>query len=180
MVGDRRTGRKPALIDVSNIVLATWVVTLAGAAISDLRAFRISNIFSLIIILVFVLLHAVAGFSWALLPNAFHFLLALAIGMLLFGRGWIGGGDAKLYAAVALWFDWTGAVALLFLTTFSGLLLAVGFVVVRMLRVRFNRRDSIVSKSRTERRIPYGVAIALGAVLTAAWVGWGKIFPTAL
>lgn len=164
-------------MDIAIIAIAIWAVTLAAAAISDFRAFRISNIYPAIIIALFVVLHAVAGFSSALLPNALHFLLALAIGMLLFGRGWIGGGDAKLYAAVALWFDWNGAVALVFLTTFSGLLLTIAFVVVRMSGISRNRHSNAKPKSKMERRIPYGVAIALGAVLTAAWVGWKTVFP---
>lgn len=164
-------------MDVTVFAIAIWVITLAAAAISDLRAFRISNMFPAIIIVLFVALHTAAGFTSALLPNALHFLLALTIGMVLFGRGWIGGGDAKLYAAVALWFDWNGAIALIFLTTFSGLLLAIAFVVGRMLGIRRNRQNDEKPKSKMERRIPYGVAISLGAVFAAAWIGWAKVFP---
>ena len=88
----------------------------------------------------------------------------------LFSQGWIGGGDAKLYAAVALWFNWAGAVALIFMTTMSGLILAAIFIVARMAGLRKN-------VAKEDRRIPYGVAIAIGAISTAAWVGWGKVFP---
>lgn len=159
------------------IAISIWVVTLVAAAISDLRAFRIPNILPALVIILFCIVHAISGFSLSLLPNLLHFLLALGIGMLLFSWGWIGGGDAKLYAAVALWFDWGGAVALIFLTTLSGLLLAIAFVVTRMLGVRRNRESTDKPKSKMERRIPYGVAIALGAVLTAVWIGWGAVFP---
>jgi prepilin peptidase CpaA len=164
-------------MNISVIAIAMWAITLVAASISDLRAFRISNIFPAIIIVLFVVFHAISGFSYLLLPNFLHFLLALAVGMLLFGKGWIGGGDAKLYAVVALWFNWNGAVALIFLTTFSGLLLAIAFVVGRMLGIRRNRANTDKPKTKMERRIPYGVAIALGAVLTASWVGWTAVFP---
>lgn len=157
--------------------IAIWVVTLAIAAISDLRAFRIPNILPTMIITLFGIIHAISGFSASLIPNFLHFMLALAVGMLLFSRGWIGGGDAKLYAAVALWFNWQGAVALIFLTSLSGLLLAIAFVVTRMSGVRRNQKDTDERKSKLERRIPYGVAIALGAVLTSFWVGWNGVFP---
>jgi prepilin peptidase CpaA len=165
-------------MNLSLIAVAIWVVTLAVAAISDLRAFRIPNLLPAIVIMLFVVMHGITGFSSSLWPNLLHFLLALGVGMLLFGRGWIGGGDAKLYAAVALWFNWGGAAALIFLTTLSGLILAIAFVAARMLGLRRQRENPDKKKARMERRIPYGVAIAAGAILTAAWVGWSAVFPT--
>jgi prepilin peptidase CpaA len=152
------------------IVSAIWIVTLIAAGISDLRSFRIPNILPAVLIVLFGITYGLAGFSAVLWPNVFHFLLALVIGMGLFSQGWIGGGDAKLYAAVALWFNWAGAVALIFMTTMSGLLLAAIFIGARMAGLRKN-------VPREDRRIPYGVAIAIGAISTAAWVGWGKVFP---
>jgi len=152
------------------IVSAIWIVTLIASGISDLRSFRIPNILPAILIVLFGITFGLAGFSAVLWPNVFHFLLALVIGMGLFSQGWIGGGDAKLYAAVALWFNWAGAVALIFMTTMSGLLLAAIFIGARMAGLRKN-------VPKEDRRIPYGVAIAIGAISTAAWVGWGKVFP---
>jgi prepilin peptidase CpaA len=153
------------------IISAVWVVTLVVAAISDLRSFRIPNIFPAVLILLFGITYGLVGFSGVLWPNIFHFLLALIIGMGLFGQGWIGGGDAKLYAAVALWFDWTGAVALILMTTLSGLILAALFIGARMAGLRKN-------VPKEDRRIPYGVAIAIGAISTAVWVGWNETFPS--
>jgi prepilin peptidase CpaA len=151
-------------------VAAIWTIVLIAAAISDLRSFRISNIFPAILILLFVIVHAIAGLSASLWDNLLHFLLALVVGMGLFSMRWIGGGDAKLYAAAALWFNWTGAITLIFATTIAGLILAVTFVAARMLGLRKN-------VPKEDRRIPYGVAIAAGAILSAAWSGWNAIFP---
>ena len=159
------------------IAVAIWIVTLLIAAISDLRAFKIPNILPAVLILLFGIVHAVSGFSSLLLPYLLHFLLALAIGMLLFGRGWIGGGDAKLYASVALWFNWGGAVPLVFLTTLSGLALSIAFIVARMSGMGRNKAGTDQPKNRSERRIPYGVAISAGAILTAGWLGWAEVFP---
>lgn len=154
----------------ANLIIAViWSVTLIAAAISDLRSFRISNIFPIVIIALFLVNHAMVGFSGALWPNLFHFLVALVVGMFLFGRGWLGGGDAKLYASVALWFNWSGAAALIFMTTIAGLLLAIAFIVARMTGLRKN-------VPKEDRRIPYGVAIAAGGILTAAWRGWDTVF----
>jgi prepilin peptidase CpaA len=152
------------------IVIAIWVITLIAAAISDLRSFRIPNIFPAVLILLFVVVHGIAGFAAPLWENALHFLLALAVGMGLFSRGWIGGGDAKLYAAAALWFSWTGAIALVFMTTMAGLLLTLTFIAARMLGLRKNT-------PKEDRRIPYGVAIAAGAILSAMWSGWSALIP---
>ncbi len=64
----------------------------------------------------FVVLAPFAGLGpWQM---AHHFgagLLVLAVGILLFIPGWIGGGDAKLAAAVALWMGFEN----LFPTCFS-------------------------------------------------------------
>jgi prepilin peptidase CpaA len=151
-------------------VAAIWTIVLIAAAISDLRSFRISNIFPAILILLFVVVHAFGGFSALLWDNVLHFLAALVVGMGLFSMRWIGGGDAKLYAAAALWFNWVGAITLIFATTTAGLILAVTFVAARMLGLRKN-------VPKEDRRIPYGVAIAAGAILSAAWSGWSAIFP---
>jgi prepilin peptidase CpaA len=157
-------------MEPNHTIAAIWVTTLLAAALSDLRSFRISNAFPAIQMLMFAAAYGFVGFSATLWPNLFHFLLALIVGMVLFGRGWIGGGDAKLYAAVALWFDWSGAAALIFLTGVSGLLLTIAFIVARKLGLRKN-------VPKEDRRIPYGVAIAAGAILSAAWRGWNNIFP---
>ena len=151
------------------VVIAVWVFTLVAAAISDLRSFRIPNYLPVILILLFGISGALAEFPASLWENLFHFLAALIIGMVLFSRGWIGGGDAKLYAAVAIWFNWAGAVALIFTTTIAGLLLAVSFIALRIMGLRKN-------VPKEDRRIPYGVAIAAGGILSAAWTGRDRIF----
>ena len=158
------------MIDASSVTAVIWVATLIAAAVCDLKAFRIPNLLPGILILLFGVMSAARGLSPEIWENFFHFLLALVIGMALFSRGWIGGGDAKLYAAAALWFDWGGAVAFLYLTTMAGLLLAIAFIGARMVGLRKN-------VPKQDRRIPYGVAIAAGAILSAAWSGWGAVFP---
>ena len=154
---------------VVQIGMAIWIATLVLAAISDMRAFRIPNIYPAILILLFVLMQGFSGFSDQLWVQLLHFIAALVVGMALFAKGWIGGGDAKLYAAVALWFNFSGGVALLFMTSISGLVLAIMLIAARMAGLRKN-------VPKEERRIPYGVAIAVGAVASASWVGWSTLF----
>jgi prepilin peptidase CpaA len=157
-------------MEANYVGMAVWILTLIAAAITDVRSFRIPNLFPGIVILLFIVVHGLAGFSTSLWENLLHFLAALAVGMILFARGWIGGGDAKLYAAVALWFSWAGAISLIFATTMAGGVVAIAFIGARLLGLRKN-------VPKEDRRIPYGVAIAAGAILSAAWRGWGAIFP---
>jgi prepilin peptidase CpaA len=151
------------------IMIAVWILTLIAAAVSDLRSFRIPNYLPGILISLFGIKTAIVGTDASLWENLSHFLVVLIIGMGLFSKSWIGGGDAKLYAAVALWFNWAGAATLVFTTTIAGLLLAISFIAARMLGLRKN-------VPKDDRRIPYGLAIAAGGILNAAWQGWGRLF----
>ena len=149
--------------------IAIWVATLFAAAISDLRAYRIPNALPGVLMLLFGVAQIIDSSATVPWSNIAHFGISLIVGMFLFSRGWIGGGDAKLYAATAVWFALNGAAILLFFTTMAGAVLAVGFIVARMTGLRKN-------VPKEDRRIPYGVAIACGGVITAAFVGWPVIF----
>lgn len=85
--------------------------------------------------------------------------------MLLFKLGWVGGGDAKLYAAVAIWFSGLEAALLIFATGMSGLILAIAYFLARKIGSPGD------GTAKRERRIPYGVAIAGGALIMGVKVG---------
>ena len=156
-------------MNTSYIIIAIWVATLAAAAISDLRAFRIPNFLPGVLILLFGVVQLVDSSTALPLENIAHFGGTLIIGMFLFSRGWIGGGDAKLYSSTALWFSANGVVPLLFFTTISGALLALLFIAARLTGLRKN-------VPKQDRRIPYGLAIAAGGIITAAFLGWSSVF----
>ena len=177
MVGREPNAGANQPMNFSLAIASIWVIAISVAAVSDWRSFRIPNILPAIILGLFLIAHIFWGWSADLWANMFHFAIALNVGMLLFGLGWIGGGDAKLYAAIALWFDWTGAVYMVFLTTFAGLALAVTYLLVRVFYRGKHRVSNELSKRKQERRIPYGVAIAAGAILSAAMLGWNNLFP---
>lgn len=155
-----------------------WVSTVLAAAYSDWRSFRIPNYMPGILVLLFLVLQAFGGFAPMVWGNYLHFGIALLGGMLMFGLGWLGGGDAKLYAAIALWLPLGNAILLLLATVFSGLLLAVIYLITR--KARRKKRVAIQSMdAKKESRIPYGVAIVVGAIITASTVGWSNIFKIA-
>src|ERR1700742_2496864 len=86
------------------LVLVALPVLLAAAAGWDLASFTIPNFLSLALVALFAVFIICAGLSWH--AAGWHLLaglLGLCIGFALFALRYIGGGDAKLFAAVALW-----------------------------------------------------------------------------
>jgi prepilin peptidase CpaA len=153
------------------VFLTATCLLIAGY--TDVRQFRIANIIPVSIIALFLCSRLWWGFTDADWGHGLHFVIALAVGMLLFGIRWIGGGDAKLYAATALWFSGFHAAMLIMTTALSGLVIAIGYVAVRKFGWKIDQRK------RKDRRIPYGVAIAAGGILVGASVGLDKLIPAA-
>ncbi len=144
-----------------------------AAAIQDMLTLRISNLFPLALFLTFGLWVSLVGWPDSWWENVIHFCLALGVGMILFAMGWIGGGDAKLYASCALWFNLQAGIQLLFFVSISGLLLLVLMLVIRKLRkarVTKIARDPATGKT-PQMQMPYGVAIAVGTLATLYMAG---------
>lgn len=159
--------------DVAAVLIVLAAGCLLMAVISDIRALKISNIYPACLLLLFVMSRAIWGFSAADWAHMLHFALALSAGMVFFKIGWIGGGDAKLYAAAAIWFAGVNAALLIFATGLAGLLLAIVYIIKRLAS-----RNADGSK-RSERRIPYGVAIAGGALSMGMILGLKGLIPLA-
>src|SRR5258707_3780319 len=86
------------------IRLMLFPAVMAFAASSDLLTMTISNRVSLILVGGFFALAAIGGMSAAdMLSHLAAGCVVLVAGFGLFARGVIGGGDAKLAAATALW-----------------------------------------------------------------------------
>lgn len=100
------------------------------------------------------------------------FLLLLAI----YVQGWMGGGDVKLLAALAIGLPLTGVIQLLTVTALAGGVLAMLHLMMRQLPnprlapagSSFARRVYAVERWRHLRQapLPYGVAIAFGGIWT--------------
>ena len=138
-----------------------WIIIalLAAAALEDMWRLRISNFTCGAVLAASVVAIALSGPTYDLWQNAVVFIAALVFGTLLFSAGWMGGGDVKLFAAVSLWFKFDGALRLVAFVLIAGGLVAVIFILARLLRGRKSRAQPI-----GRGQIPYGVAIALGAV----------------
>ena len=89
---------------ISAISLLLFPALMAFAASSDLLTMTISNRVSLALVPGFAVLAFAIGMSGQeLLSHVGAGLAVLAVTFTFFACGWIGGGDAKLAAATALW-----------------------------------------------------------------------------
>lgn len=146
--------------------LLIFPACMAFAAASDLLTMRISNWISIALVAGFLALAFGAGLSGqTILIHLACGALVLVGGFALFAFGWIGGGDAKLAAAIALWVGF-GAVAEFLLI---GSLLGAGLT---LLVLQF-RRWPLPERLRTEswlrlhdrkQGVPYGLALAIAAL----------------
>lgn len=80
---------------------------------------------------------------------------------LMFRFGAMGGGDVKLFSALALWFDWIWTMRLVLLASALGAAVTILFWSIHKAR-----------RQSGQPRIPYGVAISLAGL----WVAGEQIF----
>ena len=150
------------------LLLAVMPALLAVAAGWDLASFTIPNFLSLAVAVAFGLFALalglpLGGFGSHLLAG----LIGLAVGFALFALGYIGGGDAKLYAGVALWLGPHDLLAYTLVAAMLGGLLALTLLAVRQLPLPAGliRQDWILKLHDQRSGIPYGVALAAGAMV---------------
>lgn len=131
---------------------------LAAAAGEDAVRLRISNVTSGAIALLAVASVAIGGPDWDLWQNLVIFSAILALGTAAFAKGLLGGGDVKLLAALGLWTPLKLALPLL-----TAIFLAGGAIaLLAMLYWQLRKPGSSSTKTR---RIPYGLAIAIGTAI---------------
>jgi prepilin peptidase CpaA len=139
-----------------------WLLVLLGcamiaAAVEDAARLRISNLTVVVVLLGAIAAALIAGPSWDLWQNVAVFVIVLTLGTVAFSAGWLGGGDVKLFAAAALWFDFRSALSFLAIALLSGGVVALAYVLSHPFR-------RVPVGGRMARRIPYGIAIAVGAL----------------
>lgn len=140
---------------------------LLVGAIEDALRLRISNLTCLAILAAGIAAALIAGLDIALWQNLLVLGGLLAIGTVLFTAGKMGGGDIKLLAVAGGWFDLQGALLLV-----TSVLIAGGLLALALIGLRWARRRS-GSRVRGG-AIPYGVAIAGGAIFSISLVrSWG-------
>ncbi len=153
---------------------ALFPLLMAFAAVSDLLTMTISNKVSLGLLVAFFIAAPLAGLGWADL--GLHLAagaVVLVVGFLFFAAGWIGGGDAKIAAAAALWFGFGSLLQFVVLTAVFGGFLTFGILAVRrMLGAPLLRPEWAARLTQPQTGIPYGMALAAAALALYPQTGW--------
>ena len=150
------------------LVMMVLPLLLALAAGWDLASYTIPNLLSAAIILLFLAFALVAGLSGAQLgAHLAAGLVALAAGFAVFAAGFIGGGDAKLFAATALWFGFGDLLSYAVVAALLGGALTIALLIARRLPLPavLVRQGWIARLHDSRHGIPYGVALAAGALV---------------
>jgi prepilin peptidase CpaA len=157
----------------SSLLASFFPVLLIAAALFDLTSFRIPNILSGAIISlfpIFLIALALSGHtvSWGEISG--HVLagaIGLVLGMALFAAGWVGGGDAKLFAAICLWLGWESLLEYVVLASLTGGLLTFALLWLRNFTLPSfcARLPWLLRLADPKSAVPYGLALVAGALL---------------
>ncbi|MBS0249117.1 MAG: prepilin peptidase [Proteobacteria bacterium] len=160
---------------VDAIRLALFPTLMAFAASSDLLTMTISNRLSLALTAGFAVLALTTGMPLAAI--GMHVAAAaavLVVGFIFFSQGWIGGGDAKLFAATALWFGFDHLLDYAtYASIFGGVLTLVLLQFRKLPLPAVLARQPWIMRLHEERGgIPYGIALAAAALIIYPKTGW--------
>ena len=159
------------------IRLLLFPALMAFAASSDLLTMTISNRVSLILVGSFFVLAFLSGMPLAEIgAHVGAGLAVLAVAFVFFARGWIGGGDAKLAAATALWLGFDQLLNYLTIASLLG-----GVMTLVIMRFRLMPLPAMLANQEWAKRlhrmdagVPYGIALAIAALAVYSDTPWMK------
>jgi prepilin peptidase CpaA len=174
-------GDRVSMSSVQALLYCIFPALVIAAALRDLTSFTIPNWIPAALAIAFLPATLASGLGWEWF--GLHLAVGLAgfvAGVTMFALGWIGGGDAKLFAAAALWLGWPAIAPFILVTAVAGGGLAVGLLAMRSSLVRAYTPSG--APAWTQRLMEqggpatYGAAIAAGALfafpdssLIASW-----------
>jgi prepilin peptidase CpaA len=137
-------------------MLGALALVLVSAGIEDARKREIANWKNAAILLLAPFWWWASGLAiWPDVPIQVGVaFLVFAFFWGCFHFGWMGGGDVKMIGALALWFPWGSLIWMLIVMSVLG----GGLTLVLMIEHKLRRKTGNVE-------IPYGVAIAIAALL---------------
>jgi prepilin peptidase CpaA len=142
--------------------LTVAAVALIAAAIADLRFYQIPNRHAVAIALAFLLFALGAGLHETLGGLAVG-AAVFALGIVLFARSWLGGGDVKLLAAVALWTPPSLLAGFALATSLAGAGLSIAML-TPLRRWLPPPPASLAHERGLRQSVPFAIAIAAGGL----------------
>jgi prepilin peptidase CpaA len=163
------------ILDIARLLL--FPALMAFAAASDLLTMTISNRVSLALIASFVALALMSGMpGYDMLAHLGAGAAVLVVAFGCFAMGWVGGGDAKIAAGAALWFGFGHLLDYLLYASLFGGALTLLLLQFRQwpLPYQFAGQLWLIKLHAKESGIPYGIALAIGALMVYPETEWIK------
>jgi len=161
------------ILDIARLML--FPALMAFAAASDLLTMTISNRVSLALAAGFLALALLGGMGlYDLLLHAAAGATVLAVAFGCFAMGWVGGGDAKVAAAAALWLGFGHLVNYLLYASLFGGALTLLLLQFRQWPLPYSLAGQtwLIRLHAKESGIPYGIALAIGALMIYPETEW--------
>ena len=150
-------------------IFLTLPLCLAFAALNDLFSMTIPNRIPLILLLSFIVVAPFTGMEWQTFAMSISAAAAVFFACFaLFAANVMGGGDAKLLTAAAVWYGFNASlIEFLLAVTFIGGVLTLGILLLRsrsqeIMAAGIPIPDSLL----VAKKIPYGIGIAIAGLLT--------------
>ncbi|PDT75327.1 prepilin peptidase [Bradyrhizobium sp. C9] len=163
------------ILDIARLML--FPALMAFAAASDLLTMTIPNRISLALGAGFFVLAPLIGMGvHDILSHAGAGALVLVVAFGMFAMGWVGGGDAKVAAAAGLWFGFEHLLPYLVFASLFGGALTVLLLQLRQWPLPYALANQAWLSRLHDKQtgIPYGIALALGALLIYPETDWIK------
>src|SRR5438034_1659498 len=154
------------ILDIARLML--FPALMAYVASSDLLTMTISNRISLALVAGFLVLALLSGMGLHdILSHIGAGAAVLAVAFTCFAMGWVGGGDAKVAAGVALWFGFDHLLDYLVYASLFGGALTLLLLQFRQWPLPYPLAGQAWLNRLHDREsgIPYGIALALGALI---------------
>lgn len=144
-------------------LLFVFPAAMIFAAVMDLFTMTIPNRISLALVLAFLGAAPLSGMDLSLFMSHVAIGAAtLVLGVFMFSRGWLGGGDAKLLAATVLWVGPTNLLSYIIMVSLIGGALAFAILIYRglVLPSWITSQGWAMRLHDKSSGIPYGIALA--------------------
>jgi prepilin peptidase CpaA len=149
-------------------ILVLFPALMAFSASSDLFTMTIPNRVCVALTVGYLALAFAVGLPLATIAIDLSCGIAvLVLAFILFSLGWIGGGDAKLAAATALWLGWALILDYSLIASVLGGVLTFGLLFGRKLQLPgwAARLDWVARLHHPQTGVPYGIALAVAGLV---------------
>ena len=151
------------------LIFVVFPFCMAFAAVSDMLSMTIANRVAIVLVVTFAIVAPLTGMEWT--TFAWHFaafFVVLLVTFALFAMGGMGGGDAKLLAATALYMGMSiQLIQYLVVSAFLGGILTVAILSFRSSALSVYTGHSLFLRNFTDAQkgVPYGIALGAGGLL---------------